>query len=203
MGERKRKTKNPCAGCKLHVERCICAAIPRLSLRTRVALVVHAKELKRTTNSGSIAVRALVNSETFVRGRGRGPLDLSSILVGEYRSLLFYPDEDAVELTAEFVASDSRPIQLIVPDGNWRQASKVSIRHPELSGLPRVKISAPNTALHHLRKENSAEGMSTLEAISRALRVIEGEAAFVPLFALYQAKLKATLEGRGIYGTGH
>jgi DTW domain-containing protein YfiP len=40
--------------------------------------------------------------------------------------LLFYPSEDAVELDKELVAQDQKPIQLIVPDGTWRQASKVT-----------------------------------------------------------------------------
>jgi DTW domain-containing protein YfiP len=196
MSERKRKTKNPCGGCGLHLERCICAAIPRLDLRTRVALVVHAKELKRTSNSGALALRALVNQEMCVRGLGL--LDLSSLLRPEYHSVLFYPADGAVELTREFVASVDRPIQLIVPDGNWRQASKVAIRHPELAHLTRVKISAPNTARFHLRREHSPEGMSTLEAIARAIGVIEGEEAGAALLRLYQAKLRATMEGRGI-----
>jgi len=170
--------------------------ILRLSLRTHVALIVHAKELKRTTNSGRLAVQALVNSSMHVRGLG--PLDLSSLLVPTYRSVLFYPSDDAVELTSAFVAESLLPLQLIVPDGNWRQASKVASRHPELASLPRVKISAPNTAKFHLRAEIFPEGMSTLEAIAQALRVIEGEAAFAPLMALYQAKLRGTLLGRGV-----
>ncbi|MGZ3722161.1 MAG: tRNA-uridine aminocarboxypropyltransferase [Bdellovibrionales bacterium] len=196
MLARKRKTKNPCPGCSLHLQRCICSLIPTLSLRTHVALIVHAKELKRTTNSGRLAVKSLLNSSLHVRGLG--PLDLSPLLSSEYRSVLFYPSDDAVELTPEFVAESGLPIQLIVPDGNWRQASKVASRHPELASLPRVKISAANTARHHLRAEIFPEGMSTLEAIARALRVIEGDVAFEPLMALYRAKLHGTLLGRGV-----
>lgn len=199
--ERKRKTVAPCEVCRMHLERCICAAIPRLELRTKLALVIHAKEVKRTSNTGLLAAHALMNSQVFVRGLA--PLDLSSALTPDYRSLLFYPCDEAIELTREFVAADPRPIQLMVPDGNWRQASKVAIRHPELAPLPRVKISALNTAVHHLRREHTPEGMSTLEAIARALRVIEGEDVFAALYRLYQAKLTATLEGRGIRaGTG-
>jgi DTW domain-containing protein YfiP len=193
---RKRKTKDPCPGCFLHRARCVCAAIPRLALRTRVSLIVHAKELKRTTNTGRLAVSALVNSEMIVRGEGA--VDLSRLLSPEYRSVLFFPTDDAVEL-GDFVAGgDSRPMHLIVPDGNWRQASKVAIRHKELAGLPRVKISRPNLAAFHLRAESSPSGMSTLEAIARALEVIEGVEAAAPLLALYQAKLRGTLIGRGM-----
>jgi DTW domain-containing protein YfiP len=182
----------------LHRERCVCAAIPRLKLQTRVSLIVHAKELKRTTNTGRLAVRSLVNSEMIVRGEGREAVDLSRLLVPEYRSVLFFPSGDAVELNNGFLAHDSRPLHLIVPDGNWRQASKVAIRHKELAAIPRVKISRPNFVEHHLRAEIFPSGMSTLEAIARALEVAEGVEAAAPLLALYQAKLRGTLIGRGV-----
>ena len=195
---RQRKTKDPCNGCGLHKNLCICAEIPRLNLRTKLSLIVHYKELKRTTNTGALAVKALVNSEMRVRGEGREPLDLSDLLTSDYNTLLFYPSEDAVELTAEMIAHDSRPVQLIVPDGNWRQASKVHIRHQELKSLPRVMIKAPNTDKYHLRAETTAEGMATLQAIACALGVIEGEAVKKELQNLYNLKLTRTLQGRGV-----
>jgi DTW domain-containing protein len=193
---RKRKTKDPCPGCSLNKALCVCEWIPRLELRTRVALIVHAKELKRTTNTGRLAIQSLVNSSMHIRGEGREALDLSGLLSPNYRSVVVFPSEDAVDLAADFVAQSPVPIQLIVPDGNWRQASKVPSRHEELKDLPRVKISAVNEGHFHLRAESSPEGMSTLEAIAQALKIIEGEAAFAPLMALYQAKLSATLIGR-------
>ncbi len=194
---RQRKTKDPCGVCFLHKDLCICARIPRLELRTRVSLVVHHRELKRTTNTGRLAVQSLVNSEMFVRGIDREGLDLSGLVTPAYRSLLFYPADDAFELTPELIAESPLPIHLIVPDGNWRQASKVHYRHEELRELPRVKISAPNTSSRHLRAESSLEGMATLQAIAHALRIIEGDTAYLPLIALYEAKLENTLKGRG------
>lgn len=196
-----RKTQDPCPRCGLHRDRCLCAQIPRLETATRLCLVIHHRELKRTTNSGRLATEALVNSELRVRGQREQTLDLSDLVGGGYQSLLFFPSEDAVELTTEFIASrralDPRPFQLIVPDGNWRQASKVASRHPELASLPRVKISDANTATKHLRVEHKAEGMSTLEAIARAFRILESEATGVALLELYQLKLVQTLKGRG------
>ncbi len=194
---RKRKTKDPCEGCALHKSLCICSVFPSLDLATRVSLVIHHRELKRTTNTGQLALRALKNSQQFVRGVGREAVDLSCLLDEAYQPLLFYPSDDAVELSAEYLAQFNRPIHLIVPDGNWRQASKVAIRHPELSSVPRIKISTPNSSGVHLRVEHMAEGMATLEAIACALRVIEGEAVGDALGAVYQAKLNATLRGRG------
>ena len=196
--ERQRKTKDPCPGCALHRSRCVCEFIPSLDLKTRVTLIVHAKELKRTTNTGALALKGLVNSQMLVRGRDHSPLDLSPELSDGYRTLLFYPSEDAVELDHEYVSRSPRPIQLLVPDGNWRQASKVHYRHPELKEIPRVMISTPNPELNFLRAENTEHGMATLQAIALALGIIEGPKIQSELMRLYDKKLAGTLSGRGI-----
>jgi len=195
--ERKRKTKVPCQICFLHLGLCICHLIPKLDLKTRLCLVIHAKELKRTTNTGRLALEALVNSEMRIRGADTTPMDLSNLLIDRYRTVLFYPSDEAVELNAEFMSQDARPVQLIVPDGNWRQASKVHYRHKELSKVPRVMIRAPNLSQYYLRVETTAEGMATLQAIAEAMGVIEGPQVKDQLMKLYEAKLQATLIGRG------
>lgn len=195
---RKRKTKDPCPTCFLNKSLCVCEFIPHLDLRTRLCLIVHAKELKRTTNTGRLAVKALLNSELRVRGEGREALDLSDLLTPAYRSVVFYPSDDAVELDQEFVNQDPRPVQLLVPDGNWRQASKVHYRHHELKALPRVKIGTTNESQFHLRAETTDQGMATLQAIAKAFGVLEGPAVEGQLMRLYNAKLERTLIGRGV-----
>lgn len=192
---RKRKTIDPCPVCFLHRQRCICDSIPKLDLKTRVSLIIHAKELKRTTNTGRLALQALTNSGMTIRGQSTERLNLSSLLVPEYETYILFPSEDAVNIED---IRPQKPVQLIVSDGNWRQASKLNTRHPELGHLPRVKIGAENTARYHMRKEHFREGLSTLEAIALALRVLEGQDAGDSLTGLYQRKLAATLQGRGM-----
>lgn len=195
---RQRKTKNPCSRCGLNPKVCICEFIPKLILKTRILLVVHAKELKRTTNTGKLTLEALPNSIMKIRGIKNEALDLSDQLTSDYQSLLYYPADGAEDLNQNFMKSLTRPVQLIVPDGNWRQASKVHIRHKELRGLPRVMIKEKNTARYHLRAESTSYGMSTLEAIAKALGVIEGLEVEAALMQMYRAKLQNTLKGRGI-----
>jgi len=176
----------------------MCAVLPRLELRTKVALVIHRHELLRSSNTGMLAVRALVNSELRIRGESRDTLDLSDLLTPQYRSLLYYPSLDAVELTPELVGQDPRPIQLIVPDGTWRQARKIHSRQHELRNIPRVKISTPNDATFQLRAQSRREGMATLLAIASALGIVEGEAVARQLMELYRARVARTLSARGL-----
>lgn len=194
---RKRKTKDPCALCRLHKSRCLCDQIPSISVRTRVCLIIHAKELKRTTNTGQLAIKALVNSEMKIRGEKNNHLHLDEMVTSEYHPLLFFPSDEATELTTSLLTQFTKPVLLIVPDGNWRQASKVNKRYPALAGIQRIKLSAKNMATEFLRKENTDHGMATLQAIAIALGLIEGEAVQKQLMNLYDLKLQRTLDGRG------
>jgi DTW domain-containing protein YfiP len=197
MLQRKRKTKAPCQECFLNQNLCICSLIQRIATRSKLSLIIHHRELKRTTNTGRLAIKILENSSMRIRGKDREPLDLSDLISPDYQSLLLFPSEDACELTKSYVQNFSKPIHLIVPDGNWRQASKVASRHPELKSIPRVMISTPNLAKEHLRAESSEAGMATLQAIAKAFQMIEGNDAYFALNSIYEAKLKQTLIGRG------
>jgi DTW domain-containing protein YfiP len=178
----------------MHVNFCFCAEITRIETRTRVSILIHAKELKRTTNTGRLATLALTNSSLLVRGLRDQEIDAAHLVdASEYEPVLFFPSEDAVEL-----APSSRPVHLIVPDGNWRQASKVNTRYPEFDGIRRVKISAVNTATHFLRKETTPEGMATLQAIAEALGILESRAVRDQLMTVYNLKLMRTLKARGV-----
>jgi len=172
--------------------------LPRIELRTKVCLVIHAKELRRSSNTGRLAIGALVNSEMRIRGQSGQRLDLGDLLVEPYRTLLFYPSHDAVELTSAVVAQDPKPIQLIVPDGTWRQASKISYRQRELQNVQRVMISTPNSAAFHLRAQHRQDGMATLQAIAHALGIIEGDLVKAQLMKVYNRKLEQTLRNRGL-----
>ena len=176
----------------------MCAELPRLHLRTKISLVIHHRELARSSNTGLLARQSLVNSEIRIRGESREILDLSDLLSPDYRTFLFYPSVEALELDRELVNQDSRPIQLIVPDGTWRQARKIHSRHGELKELPRVKISAPNHGIFQLRAQSRAERMATLQAIACALRIIEGDRVAARLMKLYHARIDRTLRARGL-----
>jgi DTW domain-containing protein YfiP len=196
------KEKQRCSNCDSSLTLCMCAVLPRLDLRTKVALVIHRHELLRSSNTGMLAVRALVNSELRIRGERRGTLDLSNLLSPHYRSLLYFPSSEAMELTPQLVAQDPRPVQLIVPDGTWRQARKIHSRHHELKDVPRVKISTPNDSTYQLRVQSRPEGMATLLAIAAALGIIEGETVARQLMQLYQARVARTLSARGLLRPG-
>lgn len=193
-----RRVKYPCPVCAAARESCLCAVLPRIELATKICLVIHHRELTRSSNTGLLAARALVNSEVRVRGAGRDTLDLKNALTPQYRTFLLYPSPDAVDLLDALAVHDARPIQLIVPDGTWRQARKLHSRHAELNGVARVKVGVPNDLTYQLRAQRQPGRMATLQAIAHALGVIEGASVRDQLMQLYHAKVERTLIGRGI-----
>lgn len=194
---RKRKTKDPCAICFLHKALCICEFIPSIALQTKVWLLVHAKELKRTTNTGRLAIQALANSEMKIRGLKDDAVDLSLAIDGSHHPLLLFPAVNAIELNEKVIQAIAKPILLVVPDGNWRQASKVYNRHTEFKNVQCVFINSKNSSTQFLRKESTENGMATLQAMAYALGVIEGAEVQDQLLSLYSLKLNQTLIGRG------
>lgn len=88
------------------------------------------------------------------------------------------------------------PHRLIVPDGSWRQARRMVQRIPQLDRLPRLSLPAPPPAGRRLRRPPLREGMSTLEAIARALQLLEGEEVGRPLLDLYGTHVERQLLNR-------
>ncbi|HEX7603364.1 MAG TPA: tRNA-uridine aminocarboxypropyltransferase, partial [Polyangiaceae bacterium] len=118
-----------------------------------------------------LAAECLVNSEIHLRGHE----DMPSAPIAwdeDAQPLLLFPHEGAVPLS-DYAAS-TRPVTLIVPDGTWRQASKVRKRVPGLEGVPCVTLPAGPPSLYRLRAEAHETGLATIEAIARAIGIVEG-----------------------------
>jgi DTW domain-containing protein len=97
-------------------------------------------------------------------------------------------------------AGSDRPIVLVVPDGNWRQAGKMRRRVPGLAELPRVSLPAMPPTAYRLRAELREGGLATLEAIAGALAILEGErgpAIEAALLAVFRVMVDRTLWSRG------
>jgi DTW domain-containing protein YfiP len=193
---RRANAEHRCPRCRVHASVCLCALIPRLETRTRLVLVIHRKEDRKSTNTGRLGAESLVNSAVVVRGH-RPPGDVEPPLDwGEGRlPLLLFPAEDAVPIGA--FAASPRPISLIVPDGNWRQASKVRARVPGLAAVPCVSLPPGTPSTYRLRSEPNEGGLATLEAIARAFGVLEGAHIQAELERVFRAMVERTLWSRG------
>lgn len=199
MGRRTRSATR-CLRCRMPQHLCVCDAIPSLDVRTRVLLIMHRAETMKSTSTGNLALRALTNSELLVHGDAQNPLDLRHLDDATSRPMLLFPGEGAVTLTRELLGDDPRPITLIVPDGSWRQARKFGRRIPGLDRFEQVALPPGPGSRYRLRTENPARGLATLEAISRALGILESPGVQGSLDALLDLMVRRTLDARGVLG---
>ncbi|HVZ36038.1 MAG TPA: tRNA-uridine aminocarboxypropyltransferase, partial [Polyangiaceae bacterium] len=168
-----------------------------LELETRVVLIQHYKELAKTTSTGPWALAALHNSERHVHGlRGR-PLELDHLHDDERRVLLLFPQKGACALSDAFRSDDPRPVTLIVPDGSWRQASRIPKRIAPLSRAQPVTLPPGPATRWGLRKETDPSRLATFEAIARALGYLESHTVRVELESSFERIVTATCQNRG------
>ncbi len=172
---------------------CICALVPTppLAVTTRLRLVLHRLEARKPTNSGQLAARCLAGSEVVIRGEIGAPSERIDAAPGT-RLLLLFPHEGARELTAA-----DGPATLVVPDGTWRQASKTRARVPGLADADVVTLPPGAPSRYHLRAEAHPHGLSTLEAIARAIGILDGAAAQAAIEAVFDVMVARTRWQRG------
>ena len=197
------RDQTPCPACRLPVWLCVCAYAPRLTTRTRLLLVVHVHDLGRTSNTVRLLALAIPDVAVVCHGVFPAAADPASHVPAGATPMVLFPGHGAKPLTPDVVASLPSPPALIVPDGNWRQASRMVKRLPLLAGA--VKVALPDRAFagSALRRNRPEHHMSTYEAVTQALAVIEGEAVAGPLLDFYRRATDRMLLVRGKLARGN
>ncbi len=171
-----------CERCLLR--ECLCAEIPRIETRTRVTIVRHIAERHRSSNTGRLAALALANSDLVDHGGGEETaLDATG-------AWLLWPEGPRI-----VSAPSPPPERLIALDATWHQARRMRQRLPALRGLPIIALAVDVIPVARLRESPGAGRVSTIEAIARALRLLEGDApadALERLFTLHVARARAS-----------
>jgi DTW domain-containing protein YfiP len=214
-----------CVHCRMVRHDCLCDLIPRIETRTRVVLVLHQLEDRKTSNTGRLAHRCLSNSEIVIRGDpARARLAHAARVAARIGAPPAPTSEDlddgaaspvmaaARDWTAHgdpvllFPHPDARPIEawrdhprpltLIVPDGTWRQGQRVRHRTPGLAGIPCASIARVAPSRYRLRTTYDPARLATLEAIAEALGVLEGDGPRQALLAIFDVMVERSLRAR-------
>ena len=162
-----------CPRCRFPRPGCLCPAVPRVATAVEVVFLRHASERDRLTNTGHWASLALVGSRVLEQGAPGEPLDASGLAAPG--TWLLYPSPHPPPADA------TPPRRIVVPDGTWAQARRIVHRVAELHSLPRLPLPARVDfagVRRPPRRGVGVGGMSTLEAVAEALRVLgDAEAA--------------------------
>ncbi len=201
MGNRTNNKTHRCFVCYMRKEICICNEIKEcresLSTQTKILILMHHRERHLTTNTARIAALSIPNCSIHVRGLPQKPLNCAELIEEDRETLLLFPRADAKILSKDFLATLKKPIQLVVPDGSWRQAYKVSKREEALKNAHRVVLPVGGLSEYKLRREPKDSGLATFEAIARAMGIIEGPEIQHKLEKLFRTMVSRTLKSRG------
>ncbi len=159
---------------------------------------MHTFEKVLTTNTAKLATKALTNSEIRIHGRKDDRSWAENLHQPDRTSVLLYPSPYAVELTTEVVSQLTGPVTLIVPDANWRQTQKFVRRESTLEGILHVKLPIGLPSEYRLRMQRHESGVCTLEAIARAIGLLESCDAQRQLETLLRIMVERTLWSRGM-----
>ncbi|MCK3833362.1 tRNA-uridine aminocarboxypropyltransferase [Pseudomonas fluorescens] len=182
-----------CPQCLRPTTHCLCALIPTLDSRTRVLLLQHPSEVGHALNTARLAALGLNNAQLVV---GEVFDDLATLLNPPgYRARLLFPADDTEPLRA--YAPDDQPLLLVVPDGTWRKVRKLLHLNPLLAALPRVTLALGGVSRYRLRKAPGPGALSTVEAITQALQVLEAPLSFEPLLKPFEALIEGQIAAMG------
>jgi hypothetical protein len=150
----------------------VCAELVPIPNRTEVIILQHTRERAHPIGTARIALLGLARSRLFTWGH---KIEHAMERIEEFRrslpasTMLLYPDPDAPEVSAV----TSPPDALLVVDGTWNTAKRMMRHAPWLLELPRVRINPSQPGQYRIRLEPSDEHLSTVEAITEALRGFE------------------------------
>ncbi|HEY5921282.1 MAG TPA: DTW domain-containing protein, partial [Kofleriaceae bacterium] len=91
------------------------------------------------------------------------------------------------------------PKRLIVLDATWSQARRMYRKLDVLRGLPLLRLPDEEMPRARLRESPGPGRVSTIEAIARALRLLEGDEAAIALEDLFAVAVRrAQSTGRSV-----
>ncbi len=188
-----------CPGCGVPEERlCICSIAPSIETKTRFVVLMHYREQFLTSNTGRLVHLMLPNSEVRIHNDWANPLETTGIALPERRTYLLYPGPEAPVLSQEEFDQDERPVTIVVLDGTWRQASRMSRRIDVVCDLPQRRLPEGKRSEFRLRRDTRRDGVSTLESVSRVLGLFENPEAQQQMEHVFRVRRDRILWRRGL-----
>lgn len=163
-----------------------------VSIETRIALLAHHTEWPKSSNTGRLLLRLLPGTVVHLRGDPAAERAEAPALSG--RRLVLFPSEGARELTPADRGAD---LVLVVPEGSWAQARRAVKREPWALGAEHVRLPSGPPSRYRLRQAVHEEGLSTFEAVARALAILEGGAIAEAMLTVFDRFVSRSLAVRG------
>lgn len=196
MAEQNTPARPTCERCHRPRSHCLCPYVAPVDHRTRVLILQHPDESGHPLNTARLAVLGLSNADIRV---GIHFPELEAVLAENGPGVLLFPSGDDDTTGSETAVRDvpRQPDLLIVPDGTWRKARGIVRANPVLNTLPRLDLPATQRSRYRIRKAREAGALSTIEAVVRALTIMEPGVDFQPVLQPFEKLIEQQIEAMG------
>jgi len=167
-------TRQYCTHCLRPTPTCYCDLIPRINALASLTVLQHPNEARHPKGTAALLAHSIDKAEVVI-----GEQFCANTITQPQRQLvlLFPPSMEQrpapVMLRPEQIEANNT--QLLALDGTWRKTRKMLYQNPWLQSLPRLLLPALPSSRYRIRKAETAEQLSTLEACCYALMAIEGD----------------------------
>ena len=164
-----------CAGCGLPPTLCACAELPELELPFDVVLIRHVVERSRGSNTGRLLKTLAPRNVSLIdHGVPDAPIRETQLreAIGHRKARVLYPRDEHILAPGDLQPDDAgRRAILVLLDGSWRQARRMSRRVPGINELEFARLPEGKVTSWSLRRPRHAHMLCTLEAASRAVEL--------------------------------
>ena len=164
-----------CLRCLRPTVMCWCDTLVQVPTATRVVILMHPHERRKAIGTGRMAALCIPDAQIHVGQKVAECPGLDRVLADPERpAYLLFPGPAAVDVDT---APPAGPITLVVIDGTWAQATRMVGHDPMLQALPRVSLRPRAPSQYRIRRQPRRECLSTIEALSHVLGVLERDPA--------------------------
>ncbi len=190
-----RKSSRPrCPICGLHLELCLCAALPVRDLSTAFVVVQHNRERNKPTSTGRVTA-AVLRAPIVNYGAQDEVFDTTALDDPDTDSSVLYPLEGSaiVDDLATRPAGGRRRCFVIL-DGTWHQCSRMARRAPRIEAMPHLALPPGPPSRWGVRTPPNPAAVCTFEAATRLVEALHGPEAAAPMDAFF-SELSARMLG--------
>ena len=161
-----------CAGCRLVLSHCLCAARPVVETRAGVCLLMADIEALKPSNTGWLI--ADVVADTFAFGWARTEVDpalLALLADPQWQPYVVFPGEfvAAERVVTQVLPEPGKRPLFILLDATWPEARKMFRKSPYLDKLPVLSLASDQISRYKLRRSRRDDHFCTSEVAALCL----------------------------------
>lgn len=178
-----------CERCRFSPRWCICAGWQAVTCPLQVDVLIHHREFNRPTSTGRLINRVMPASRGHLFRRETPP-DRATIISPDREAWILHPRGEPLPTGAM-----PERLQVVLLDGSWREASRMSVEVSAWGRLVRLPEAGPGR--YQLRNHEHEGKYSTIESLLMLLAALGLTQAEAQLRLQFELHVYAGLRTRG------